>query len=31
MNSDYESLLQRAIAIAAKAHEGQIDKAGNPY
>jgi (p)ppGpp synthase/HD superfamily hydrolase len=31
MNSDYESLLQRAIAIAAKAHEGQVDKAGNPY
>jgi (p)ppGpp synthase/HD superfamily hydrolase len=30
-NSDYESLLQRAIAIAAKAHEGQVDKAGNPY
>jgi (p)ppGpp synthase/HD superfamily hydrolase len=31
MNSEYESLLQRAIAIAAKAHEGQVDKAGNPY
>lgn len=30
-NSDYESLLQRAIAIAAKAHEGQVDKAGNSY
>jgi len=30
-NSEYESLLQRAIAIAAKAHEGQVDKAGNPY
>jgi (p)ppGpp synthase/HD superfamily hydrolase len=30
-NSDYESLLQRAIAIAAKAHEGQVDKAGKPY
>ena len=30
-NSDYESLLKRAIAIAAKAHEGQVDKAGNPY
>ena len=30
-NSDYQSLLQRAIAIAAKAHEGQVDKAGNPY
>ncbi|MEG4840437.1 GTP pyrophosphokinase [Microcoleus sp. B9-D4] len=30
-NSDYESLLQRAIAIAAKAHEGQVDKAGNLY
>lgn len=30
-NSDWESLLQRAIAIAAKAHEGQVDKAGNPY
>ena len=30
-SSDYESLLQRAIAIAAKAHEGQVDKAGNPY
>ena len=26
-----ESLLQRAIAIAAKAHEGQVDKAGKPY
>ncbi|NQE35507.1 HD domain-containing protein [Microcoleus asticus] len=31
MNFDYELLLQRAIAIAAKAHEGQVDKAGNPY
>lgn len=31
MNSEYESLLQRAIAIAEKAHEGQVDKAGNPY
>ncbi|MBE9163688.1 MULTISPECIES: HD domain-containing protein [Microcoleaceae] len=30
-NSDYELLLQRAIAIAAKAHEEQVDKAGNPY
>jgi len=30
-NSDYESLLQQAIAIAAKAHEGQVDKAGKPY
>jgi len=30
-NSEYELLLQRAIAIAAKAHEGQVDKAGNPY
>jgi (p)ppGpp synthase/HD superfamily hydrolase len=30
-NSEYESLLQRAIALAAKAHEGQVDKAGNPY
>ncbi|MEG3967559.1 MULTISPECIES: HD domain-containing protein [unclassified Microcoleus] len=30
-NSEYESLLQRAIAIAAKAHDGQVDKAGNPY
>ncbi|MEZ2239075.1 GTP pyrophosphokinase [Microcoleus sp.] len=30
-NSDDESLLQRAIAIAAKAHEGQVDKAGNSY
>ncbi len=30
-SSDYESLLQRAIAIAAKAHEGQVDKAGKPY
>ncbi len=30
-NSEYESLLQRAIAIATKAHEGQVDKAGNPY
>jgi len=30
-NSEYESLLERAIAIAAKAHEGQVDKAGNPY
>lgn len=30
-NSEYESLLQRAIAIAAKAHQGQVDKAGNPY
>ncbi|MEG4206606.1 GTP pyrophosphokinase [Microcoleus sp. Pol7_A1] len=31
MNFDYELLLQRAIAIAAKAHDGQVDKAGNPY
>ncbi|MEG4144806.1 HD domain-containing protein [Microcoleus sp. Pol12B5] len=30
-NSEYELLLQRAIALAAKAHEGQVDKAGNPY
>jgi (p)ppGpp synthase/HD superfamily hydrolase len=30
-NSEYELLLQRAIAIATKAHEGQVDKAGNPY
>jgi (p)ppGpp synthase/HD superfamily hydrolase len=30
-NFEYESLLQTAIAIAAKAHEGQIDKAGKPY
>lgn len=30
-NSEYESLLQRAIAIAAKAHDGQVDKAGKPY
>lgn len=30
-NSEYELLLQLAIAIAAKAHEGQVDKAGNPY
>jgi (p)ppGpp synthase/HD superfamily hydrolase len=30
-NSDYQSLLQRAITIATKAHEGQVDKAGNPY
>jgi (p)ppGpp synthase/HD superfamily hydrolase len=30
-NSDYEWLLQRAIAIALKAHEGQVDKAGNSY
>ncbi len=30
-NSEYESLLQRAIAIATKAHEGQVDKAGHPY
>ncbi|MEG3850136.1 GTP pyrophosphokinase [Microcoleus sp. herbarium19] len=30
-NSEYESLLERAIAIAAKAHEGQVDKAGYPY
>ncbi|MEG3908017.1 hypothetical protein QT979_18620 [Microcoleus sp. w2-18bC1] len=30
-NSEYELLLQRAIAIAAKAHDGQVDKAGNPY
>lgn len=31
MNSEYEFLLQRAIALATKAHEGQIDKAGKPY
>ncbi|EGK86040.1 bifunctional (p)ppGpp synthetase/guanosine-3',5'-bis(diphosphate) 3'-pyrophosphohydrolase [Microcoleus vaginatus PCC 9802] len=30
-NSEYQSLLKRAIALAAKAHEGQVDKAGNPY
>ncbi|CAN1209607.1 HD domain protein [Tumidithrix helvetica PCC 7403] len=30
-SSEYKSLLQRAITIAAKAHEGQVDKAGKPY
>ncbi|MEE3717422.1 GTP pyrophosphokinase [Tumidithrix elongata RA019] len=30
-SSEYPSLLQRAIAIATKAHEGQVDKAGKPY
>ena len=25
------STLERAIALAAKAHEGQVDKAGAPY
>jgi (p)ppGpp synthase/HD superfamily hydrolase len=28
---DFMATLERAIAIAAKAHEGQVDKAGAPY
>ena len=30
-DSNFETLLARAIALANQAHEGQVDKAGKPY